>query len=65
MQIIVNGETRHVEARTLAELCAGLGLGSARIATAVNGEFVAAGARAATPLSENDHIEIVAPRAGG
>ncbi len=65
MQVIVNGEPKQVEAKTLAELCAGLGLQDARIATAVNGAFVAASERERFALAENDHIEIVAPRAGG
>ena len=34
-------------------------------ATAVNGEFVARHARAATQLSAADRVEIVAPRQGG
>ena len=43
----------------------GLGLAEAKIATAVNGAFVAAPARGATRLEEADEIEIVAPRQGG
>ena len=65
MKIIVNGEARQVEARTLADLCATLGLADATIATAVNGDFVAATDRARRALAENDAIEIVAPRQGG
>ena len=40
-------------------------IGEAKVATALNGEFVPARARAATPLKEGDRIEIVAPRQGG
>ena len=65
MRIIVNGEARQVDAHTLAELCAALGLADAKVATAVNGDFVAAADRAGRALSENDTIEIVAPRQGG
>jgi len=53
------------EACTLHELCADLGLDEAKIATAVNGSFVAASERASRKLAPADQIEIVAPRQGG
>ena len=65
MQIRVNGEPLATDARTLDELCARLGYADAKIATAVNGTFVAAGQRPATQLVQADEIEIVAPRQGG
>jgi sulfur carrier protein len=65
LQILVNGEAVATSARTLAELCADLGFGGAKIATAVNGSFVAAVKRARTELAPKDEIEIVAPRQGG
>ena len=65
MQILLNGETYATDAETLDELCARLGLAEAKIATAVNGNFVAALARAAVALAPSDEIEIVAPRQGG
>ncbi len=65
MTMIVNGEPRDVAAGTLAEALHALDYGEAKIATAVNGEFVPARARAATPVREGDRIEIVAPRQGG
>lgn len=65
MQILVNGERLTTKARSLEELCAALGFAGAKIATAVNGSFVAAPAREATRLAEADEIEIVAPRQGG
>ncbi|MGV1013504.1 MAG: sulfur carrier protein ThiS [Methyloceanibacter sp.] len=65
MRILLNGELYATDAQTLSELCARLGFAEARIATAVNGSFVAAVARGATPLTEADEIEIVAPRQGG
>ena len=65
MQILLNGDPFVTEARDLASICAALGFTDARIATAVNGNFVAAAARAATALAEADEIEIVAPRQGG
>jgi sulfur carrier protein len=65
MTLIVNGEPREVAAATLAEALAALEYGEAMVATALNGEFVPARAREATPLKEGDRIEIVAPRQGG
>ena len=50
---------------TLDELCARLGFAEAKIATAVNGSFVAAAERRPTQLAQADEIEIVAPRQGG
>ncbi len=65
MRITVNGESQETQAATLEQLCAALGYGEQRIATAVNGEFVPAEARERLRLSQNDKIEIVAPRQGG
>ena len=65
MQILVNGEHFTTDASSLDELCGVLGFADAKIATAVNGCFVAAAARGRTHLSESDEIEIVAPRQGG
>lgn len=65
MRIVLNGEQTDTKARTLAELCETLGFGDAKIATAVNGDFVPAPGRVALTLTENDRIEIVAPRQGG
>jgi sulfur carrier protein len=62
---MVNGEPRQIEGRTLAELCAALGYGDARIATAVNGNFIPATRRPETLLHDDDRVEIVAPRQGG
>ena len=42
-----------------------LGFGGRKIATAVNGRFVAAAARPATKLTDGDRIEVVAPMQGG
>ena len=65
MNVIVNGEAREVRATTLAEALAALDYGDATVATALNGEFVPAKARAATEVKAGDKIEIVAPRQGG
>jgi sulfur carrier protein len=65
LQILLNGEPHATDAKTLSQLCARLGFSEARIATAVNGSFVAAASRDATRLAEADEIEILAPRQGG
>jgi sulfur carrier protein len=65
LKIVVNGEDKETRAKTLAELCAALGLADAKVATAVNGDFVPASAREAHALAQNDKVEIVSPRQGG
>jgi len=64
-KVLLNGEQVETGARTLAELVASRGLAEGAVATAINGEFVARQARAATLLAEGDKVEIVAPRQGG
>ena len=65
MRLVVNGEPQEVPAATLAEAVESLDFGEAKVATALNGEFVPARAREATTLKDGDRIEIVAPRQGG
>ena len=65
MRLVVNGEPQDVPAATLAEAVQSLDFGEAKVATALNGEFVPAPARALTPVKDGDRIEIVAPRQGG
>ena len=65
MKLVVNGELQDVPAATLAETLQSLDLGEAKVATALNGEFVPARARAVTMVKDGDRIEIVAPRQGG
>jgi sulfur carrier protein len=65
MRLVVNGEPQDVPAATLAEALQSLELVDAKVATALNGEFVPARARAATLVKDGDRIEIVAPRQGG
>ncbi len=45
MKILLNGEAFATDAKTLDELCARLGFAEAKIATAVNGSFVAVASR--------------------
>ncbi len=65
MRIFVNGDQRDVEPRTLVLALEQLGYGGKKIATAVNGRFVAAAARPATTLADGDRVEVVAPMQGG
>jgi sulfur carrier protein len=65
MKIIVNGAELELGAATLAAALEALEYADAVVATAVNGHFVPARARATTRLAEGDRIEIVAPRQGG
>jgi sulfur carrier protein len=65
MKLVVNGEPQDVLAATLADALQSLDYGEAKVATALNGEFVPARARAATLVKDGDRIEIVAPRQGG
>lgn len=65
MRILLNGERITTDAHTLDELCVKLGFADAKVATAVNGSFVAAPAREQTQLADADEVEIVAPRQGG
>ena len=65
MKLMINGEPREIEAATVAEALAALDMTDARVATALNGAFVPAAARDATPVSQGDALEIVAPMQGG
>ena len=65
MDVVVNGKAIETAARVLSELVAEHALGNAKVATALNGNFVAEASRSATPLQPGDRIEIVSPRQGG
>jgi len=54
-----------VTATRLSDLLEECGWGSAKVATAVNEEFVPAAARAGTVIVGDDRVEVVAPRQGG
>ena len=64
-EITVNGERRQVAAETLARAIDELGYLGLTVATALNGDFVPAGQRAATVLKGGDRIEIDSARQGG
>ena len=65
LKIVINGEPFKTSATTLGELVSVLHEDRARVATALNGAFVAANARATTKLSAGDAIEILTARQGG
>jgi sulfur carrier protein len=65
IDVVVNGAPQRVRAATLSELLAELGLGDAKVATAVNGAFVPAASRQQQPMANGDRVEIVSPRQGG
>ena len=65
MRFLINGEMQESRAETLAGLLTELDYGEAKVATAVNGAFVAAGERNNRHLVEGDAIEILAPMQGG
>jgi len=65
MKITLNGTKQETGAETLAALLDETGYADARVATAVNEEFVPAPGRDAHRLADGDRIEIVTPRQGG
>lgn len=65
MKIEVNGDTRDVKGPTLADALAELGWGAARVATALNGDFVPKAVRTDTTLKDGDRLEVLAPMQGG
>ncbi|PIB25860.1 thiamine biosynthesis protein ThiS [Amylibacter kogurei] len=65
MKINVNGELREITSPNLADALDELGYGDAKIATAVNENFIPATLRHDTELVQNDRLEILAPMQGG
>ena len=65
LTITLNGATTGVDAATLAELVASLGLAGKRIAVERNGEIVPRSRYADTPLAAGDRLEIVGAVGGG
>jgi sulfur carrier protein len=65
LAILLNGEPLTTHARTLHELVEQQRLTSLKVATAMNGRFVAQSQRATTILKAGDRVEIVSPRQGG
>lgn len=65
IEIHVNAEPKGVRAATLADVLVELGYGGQRVATALNGDFVAERQRNQTPVNAGDRIEILSARQGG
>ncbi|MCD1627879.1 MAG: sulfur carrier protein ThiS [Paracoccaceae bacterium] len=65
MRIEVNGEPQDVTGTTVAAALIELGWGEAKVATALNGDFLPAVARAAQALKDGDRLEVLAPMQGG
>lgn len=65
MRLIINGESREVDAGTLAGLLAELDYEGGWLATALNGEVVPAREREACRIADGDRIEILSPMKGG
>ena len=65
VKISVNGDLHEVANTSLESVLAELGFADAKVATAVNSEFVPAALRTTTQLHEGDRIEVLAPMQGG
>jgi len=65
IRIKVNGKERDVQEVSLEGILKELGFGEAKVATAVNGEFVPVTARAERRLQQGDRLEVLAPMQGG
>jgi sulfur carrier protein len=65
LTLTLNGVETGVDATTVAELVASLGLEGKRIAVERNGEIVSRSRYAATPLAGGDRLEIVGAVGGG
>ncbi len=65
MRVIINGESREIEAVNIAELIAALELAGDRVAIEQNLEIVPRGSWQATAVHEGDRFEIVHFVGGG
>lgn len=65
LMVTLNGEPFETTAQSLEELVTQSGFGEVRVATALNGSFVAASERRVTPISAGDKIEVLSARQGG
>lgn len=63
--LVVNGKPVSSQAAVLSELLQEQEFGNVRVATAINGQFVAEAARSEATLKPGDRIEIVSARQGG
>ena len=65
MTIVLNGEKVEINAVSLKEVLNELGYKDAKIATAVNEEFIPETLRSTIELNDGDRLEILAPMQGG
>ena len=65
MKITLNGAARELTGPSVQDVLSEIGLGTAKVATALNGNFLPAATRAATTLKDGDALEVVAPMPGG
>ena len=65
MKISINGVAKDVTSTNLTAVLHEAGYGDARVATAVNGNFVPVVQRESCSIEAGDQVEIVAPRQGG
>ena len=65
MKITLNGEARDLPGPSVSDALTQIGLGTAKVATALNGNFLPAAARASTILKDGYALEVVAPMQGG
>jgi sulfur carrier protein len=65
MRIVLNGKSCEVAGARLDRVLEELGYRDAKVATAVNGNYVARKARVQTALAEGDRLEVIAPMQGG
>jgi sulfur carrier protein len=65
MWIEVNGNPQDITGPTLADALTELGWTQARVATALNGDFIPKTARSQTRLKPGDRLEVLAPMQGG
>jgi sulfur carrier protein len=65
MKITLNGAARELTGPSVQDVLSEIGLGTAKVATALNGNFLPTATRAATTLKDGDALEVVAPMQGG
>ena len=64
-QIILNGESKTVDAKNIVELLNTFDYQSDKVAVAINGEFVPRSNYESQNLNENDSIEVLSAVQGG
>lgn len=65
MNIVLNGEKIDVSSSNLAKALSELGYSEAKVATALNEEFIPENKRSYIELDAGDRLEVLAPMQGG